>query len=552
MPETLRELSPAAGQLPDPDSLTDIGALVDAYYERKPDPAVVEQRVSFGTSGHRGSSFHTTFNEDHVLAISEAIVRYRQSRGVDGPLFIGRDTHGLSEPAFRTALEVLSARGVDVMIDADGGYTPTPVVSHQILAHNHDPGARRADGIVVTPSHNPPEDGGIKYNPPSGGPAPTDATAWIQDEANKLLQDGAEAIKRLPYEQALEAATTHRHDYVSAYVDDLETVIDIELIRGAGLRLGVDPLGGASLAYWQAIGERHRLQLEIVNDAIDPTFRFIPRDWDGKVRMDCSSPYAMSRLTELRDRFDVAFANDPDADRHGIVTPSAGLLNPNHYLAVCVAYLFGGDRAWSADVEVGKTVVSSSMIDRAASELDRRVVEVPVGFKWFVDGLLDGVLGFGGEESAGASFLRRDGTAWTTDKDGLIACLLAVEMTARRRIDPGEIYRAITDRLGAAEYRRVDVASTPAEKAALSRLSPDQVTADSLAGEPIQTVLSNAPGNGAPIGGVKVVAEHGWFAARPSGTEDVYKVYAESFLGEDHLERILADAQGVVQGALGT
>ena len=551
MPETLREVSPAAGHLPDPANLIDVGELRDAYYDRKPDPSVVEQRVAFGTSGHRGSSLQSTFNEDHVLAISEAIVRYRSAQGIDGPLFIGRDTHALSELAFRTALEVLCARGVEVMIDADGGYTPTPVISHQILAHNRARDRSHADGIVVTPSHNPPDDGGVKYNPPSGGPAPTDVTSWIEDEANRLLSDGPETIRRVPYEQALQAASTHRCDYVSAYVDDLPAVIDIDLIREAGIRLGADPLGGASVAYWQAIADRHRLELEIVNDMIDPTFRFIPCDWDGKVRMDCSSPYAMARLTELRDRFDVAFANDPDADRHGIVTPSAGLLNPNHFLSVCVGYLFGPDRAWAADVEVGKTVVSSSMIDRVASERERHVVEVPVGFKWFVDGLLAGRLGFGGEESAGASFLRRDGTVWTTDKDGLIACLLAAEMTARTGSDPGKIYRGITDRLGSAEYQRVDVATTPSEKAALARLSADQVAAESLAGEPIQAVLSTAPGNGAPIGGVKVVAEHGWFAARPSGTEDVYKVYAESFLGEEHLERILTDAQVVVQGALG-
>ncbi len=552
MSETLQELSPAAGLLPDQDSLIDVGKLLDAYYERVPDPAVVQQRVAFGTSGHRGSSLECTFNELHVLAITEAIFHHRTAQGIDGPLFIGRDTHALSEPAFRTTLEVLCRHGVEVMIDADGGYTPTPAISHQILAYNRAGGGRRADGIVLTPSHNPPEDGGLKYNPPSGGPASTEVTSAIEQEANRLLAAGPSGVRRMPYEQALEAPSTHRHDYVSAYVDDLPAVIDLELIRNAGLRLGADPLGGSSLAYWQAIAERHHLDLAVVNDLIDPTFRFVPRDWDGKVRMDCSSPYAMSRLTELRDRFDVAFANDPDADRHGIVTPSAGLLPPNHHLSACVAYLFGGNRAWAADVAVGKTVVSSSMIDRIAAELHRSVVEVPVGFKWFVDGLLAGKLGFGGEESAGASFLRHDGTTWTTDKDGLIACLLAAEMTARTGSDPGAIYARSADRLGAPEYRRVDVATTPEEKAALARLSADQLTADSLAGEPIQSVETNAPGNGAPIGGIKVIAEHGWFAARPSGTEDVYKVYAESFLGEEHLDQILGDAQVVVQDALGS
>ncbi len=436
------------------------------------------------------------------------------------------------------------------MIDADGGYTPTPVISHQILAHNGRRTGTRADGIVLTPSHNPPEDGGLKYNPPSGGPASTDVTKAIEAQANRLLAAGSGAITRVAYEQALGAASTHRHDYVSAYVDDLPAVIDLELIRTAGLRLGVDPLGGASLAYWQAIAERHRLDLVIVNDVIDPTFRFVPRDWDGKVRMDCSSPYAMGRLTELRDRFDVAFANDPDADRHGIVTRSAGLLNPNHYLSACVAYLFGGARDWGADVEVGKTVVSSSMIDRIATELRRRVVEVPVGFKWFVDGLLEGQLGFGGEESAGSSFLRLDGTAWTTDKDGLIACLLAAEMTARTGNDPGTVYRGITDRLGAPDYQRIDVAATAVQKAALARLTPDQVAADSLAGEPIQSVLSLAPGNGAAIGGVKVISASGWFAARPSGTESIYKIYAESLRGPEHLQQIFAEAQQIVGAAL--
>jgi phosphoglucomutase len=537
------------GELADPAGLVDVEALIAAYYERRPDPSVADQRVTFGTSGHRGSSLDSTFNESHVLAIAEAVWRYRSGQGIDGPLFMGRDTHALSGPAFRTALEVLAAHGVDVMIDADDGYTPTPVISHQIVAHNRRGGAPTADGIVVTPSHNPPEDGGFKYNPPSGGPAPGEVTGWIQREANGLLEGGLESIPRVPHEQAVGAPTSHRHDYVSAYVDDLDAVIDLDVIREAGLRLGVDPLGGASLAFWTAIAERHRLDLTIVNDAIDPTFRFVPVDWDGKIRMDCSSPYAMSRLTELRDRFDVAFGNDPDADRHGIVTRSEGLLNPNHHIAACVAYLFG-DRDWSPSVGVGKTVVTSSIVDRVAEDLGRRVVEVPVGFKWFADGLLAGELGLAGEESAGASFLRRDGTAWSTDKDGLIACLAAAEMTARRGTDPGQLYQGLAERLGAPEYRRLDVTATPEEKAALAALTPDDVAAAELAGEPIRDVLSAAPGNGAPIGGVKVAAENGWFAARPSGTEDVYKIYAESFLGPEHLERILDEARSIVQRAL--
>jgi phosphoglucomutase len=541
---------PLAGELPDPASLVDVGGLLDAYYDQRPDPSVAEQRVAFGTSGHRGTSLASTFNEAHVLAISEAVCRYRASQGIDGPLFLGRDTHALSEPAFRTTLEVLAEHGVDVFLDAADGYTPTPVISHQILTHNRERRSRRADGIVLTPSHNPPEDGGFKYNPPHGGPASTSVTSRIQDEANRLLKAGPEAVRRVPFEQAVRAPTSHRHDYVSAYVEDLPAVINLDAIRNARPRLAVDPLGGSSLAFWSAIAARYGLDLTIVNDTIDPTFRFVPLDWDGKIRMDCSSPYAMARLTELGSGFDIAFANDPDADRHGVVTPSAGLLNPNHHLAACVAYLFGGRREWAPSVGVGKTVVTSSIIDGVADELDRRLYEVPVGFKWFVDGLLDGTLGFGGEESAGASFLRLDGSTWTTDKDGLIACLLAAEMIAVGRTDPGELYRRLTERLGAPEYRRVDVAATAREKAALAALSPDQVSVAELAGEPIRDVLSTAPGNGAPIGGLKVVAEHGWFAARPSGTEDVYKLYAESFLGTEHLERILDEARSVVHSAL--
>ena len=539
-----------AGRLPEPSDLVDVDRLLSAYYEDQPDPSVDEQRVSFGTSGHRGSSLTRTFNEAHVLAISEAVCRYRHSQGIEGPLFLGRDTHGLSEPAFRTILGVLAAHGVAVMIDPDHAATPTPVISHAILTHNRGGGVGAADGIVVTPSHNPPEDGGFKYNPPHGGPAGTDATSWIAREANDLLDASLEGVRRVPFEEAVESPTVGRHDYISSYVGDLPAVVDLEAIRESGLRLGVDPLGGSSLAYWQAIAERYGLDLTLVNDELDPTFRFVPLDWDGKIRMDCSSPYAMARLTELKDRFDVAFANDPDADRHGIVTPGGGLLNPNHQLAACIAYLLGGNRDWPPSVGVGKTVVSSSIIDRVAGDLDRPLMEVPVGFKWFVQGVLDGSIGFCGEESAGASFLRRDGSAWTTDKDGLIPCLLAAEMKARTGTDPGEVYRGLTERFGAPVYRRVDVAATTDEKAALGRLSAEQVKSDQLAGEPVLEVLTTAPGNGEPIGGVKVIAENGWFAARPSGTEDVYKTYAESFLGEEHLECLLAEAEGIVQDAL--
>jgi phosphoglucomutase len=536
-------VSPNAGHVADAADLVDVARLIGAYYDEKPDPSNPAERVAFGTSGHRGTSFERTFTESHVLAISEAVCRYRESQGIDGPLFLGWDTHALSKPAAETIVSVLAARGVGVVVDAGDGFTPTPVISHAILTHNRGGGSGMADGIVVTPSHNPPTDGGYKYNPPHGGPADTDVTGWIQDEANKLLEAGVDSIARSS------SPGVGRRDYVSAYVDDLRSVIDLDAIRSAGVRIGVDPLGGASLAYWHAIAERHRLEIEIVNDKIDPTFRFVPRDWDGKTRMDCSSPYAMSGLIELRDRFDVAVANDPDADRHGIVTPSAGLLNPNHHLAVCVAYLFGIAREWGDDVGVGKTLVSSSIIDRVAADLGRRLYEVPVGFKWFVGGLLDGSLGFGGEESAGASFLRRDGGPWSTDKDGLIPCLLAAEMTAAGA-DPGERYRALADRFGHAAYKRVDVAASAEDKAILSKLSPDQVTADALAGEPITDILTKAPGNDAPIGGLKVVTENGWFAARPSGTEAVYKVYAESLQGEEHLERILAEAEGVVRDAL--
>jgi phosphoglucomutase len=535
-----------AGRLADPADLVDVDALIGAYFDERPDPAQDGQRVAFGTSGHRGTSTARTFNEAHVLAIAEAVWRYRAERGIDGPLFLGRDTHALSEPAARSIVEVLCAHGVEVRVDADDGFTPTPAISHAILTHNRGAGRGTADGIVVTPSHNPPQDGGVKYNPPHGGPADTDVTGWIQREANALLEGELRDVKRTQ-----DRSSVQRHDYVSAYVDDLPAVVDLAAIRASGLRLGVDPLGGASVAYWAAIAERHGLDLTITNDQVDPTFRFVPLDWDGKIRMDCSSPYAMAKLRELADRFDVAFANDPDADRHGIVTPGAGLLNPNHHLAVCIGYLFGGGRDWPDDTAVGKTLVSSAIIDRVAADLGRRVLEVPVGFKWFVDGLLDGSLGFGGEESAGASFLRRDGTPWSTDKDGLIPCLLAAEMTARGGEDPGARYGALTERFGRPSYRRTDVAASAEDKRVLAQLSADQVTGKELAGEPIRDVLTHAPGNDAAIGGVKVVADSAWFAARPSGTEDVYKVYAESFLGDEHLERVIAEAEELVAGALG-
>jgi phosphoglucomutase len=537
-----------AGRAPEPADLVDLDALLAAYHERRPDPADPAQRVAFGTSGHRGSSLKGTFNEAHVVAIAAATCAYREREGINGPLFLGRDTHALSEPAFRTLVEVLAGHGVHVVVDAADGFTPTPVISHAILTHNRGGASERGDGIVVTPSHNPPDDGGVKYNPPHGGPADTDVTGWIEREANALLERGLDDVPRVPFEEA----EVERRDYVTAYVDDLPAVIDLDAIRGAGLRLGVDPLGGASLAYWAAIAERHQLDLTIVDDTYDPTFRMVPLDHDGKIRMDCSSPYAMARLRDIADRFDVAFANDPDADRHGIVTPGAGLLNPNHHLAACVSYLFGGHRDWGSDTGIGKTLVSSTIIDRVAADLGRRLVEVPVGFKWFVDGLLEGTLGFGGEESAGASFLRRDGGPWSTDKDGLIPCLLAAEMKATTGRDPGEVYAELTERFGRSYYTRNDVAATQAEKDVLKQLSPDQVPSKELAGEPITDVLTRAPGNDAPIGGLKVVAEHGWFAARPSGTEDVYKVYAESLESEAHLERIVAEAQEIVKDALGS
>jgi phosphoglucomutase len=543
--------SPRAGRPADPSELVDVDALLRAYHEVRPDPAIAAQRVAFGTSGHRGSAFKGAFNEAHILATTEAICRYRKARGYDGPLFIGRDTHALSEPAFRTALEVLVANGVDVRVDAADGFTPTPVISHAILGANRGRPAGLADGIVVTPSHNPPEDGGFKYNPPNGGPADTDVTRAIQDEANRVLEatgrDGVDGIARVPYERARAQATDH--DYMGTYVDDLGDVVDVAAITASGLRLGVDPLGGAAVAYWGAIGERYGLDLTVTNDAVDPRFGFMTLDWDGRIRMDPSSPFAMARLVALRDRFDLALGNDADADRHGIVTPSGGLMNPNHFLAAAIAYLFGGGRGWGSDVAVGKTLVSSSMIDRVVADLGRRLVEVPVGFKWFVEGLVDGSIGFGGEESAGASFLRRGGGTWTTDKDGIIACLLAAELTARSGRNPAEAYGALTERFGSPAYRRIDAPATPEQKAALGRLAPEAVRAATLAGDPITAILTTAPGNGAPIGGLKVVTAEGWFAARPSGTENVTKLYAESFRGEDHLARILEEAQAVVAAA---
>ena len=530
--------------------LANIPRLVTAYYVERPDPAIPGQRVAFGTSGHRGSAFDVAFNEAHILAISESICRYRKQAKIDGPLFLGMDTHALSEPAFASAIEVLAANQIDVMMDRDRGYTPTPVVSHAILTYNRGRTSGLADGIVITPSHNPPEDGGVKYDPPHGGPADTHVTAWIEKEANALLAAGLQGVARMPFDQALTASTTHRYDYLGSYVGDLGTVVDMDAIRRAGLKVGVCPLGGAGVHYWGAINDRYGISAQVVNDAVDPTFRFMTVDWDGKIRMDCSSPYAMARLVSLQDRFDIAFGNDPDADRYGIVTRSSGLMNPNHALAVAIDFLFNRRSGWGKDAAVGKTVVSSSLIDRVAARLGRRLVEVPVGFKWFVDGLLDGSLGFGGEESAGASFLRMDGGVWTTDKDGIILGLHAAEMTARAGRDPGEQYDEITRDLGAPVYERIDVPATPEQRAILTRLSAQAIPVRKLAGEQVLATLTTAPGNGSPIGGVKVIAENGWFAVRPSGTEDVYKVYAESFRGQEHLRRIQEEARAIVAGVL--
>ena len=538
--------NPHAGQKATADMLTNIPRLVSAYYTNRPDPAVPEQRVAFGTSGHRGSSLDTAFNENHILAVTEALCRYRRAQGVDGPLYLGADTHALSDPALASALEVLAAHEVPVFIDQGNGYTPTPAISRAILSYNHGRSTGLADGIVITPSHNPPRDGGFKYNPPSGGPADTTATKWVENEANRLLEAGLDGVKRLPLKQALAASTTMRFDYVSAYVDALAEAIDFDAIRSAGLKLGVDPLGGAGVAYWPRIAEQYRLNLAVVNTEVDPTFRFMTLDWDGKIRMDCSSPYAMASLIALKDRFDVAFASDTDHDRHGIVTRTSGLLNPNHYLAVAIRYLFTNRAGWSANAGVGKTVVSSSMIDRVASSIGRRLDEVPVGFKWFVDGLLSGSLGFGGEESAGASFLKRDGTTWSTDKDGLLLGLLSAEMMAKEGHDPGESYRKLMAQFGEPFYERVDAPANPEQKVVLAKLSAAQVEASELAGEKIVQVLTEAPSNGAAIGGLKVVTANGWFAARPSGTENVYKIYAESFLGREHLKRIQEEATELI------
>jgi phosphoglucomutase len=539
-------INPMAGKPATDSMLLNVPKLVDAYYTERPDAAVPGQRVVFGTSGHRGSAFDRSFNEWHILAITQAICEYRKTNSIDGPLFLGIDTHALSKPAFSSAMEVLAANSVDVMISANSDYTPTPVISHAILTYNRNPKAGQADGIVITPSHNPPEDGGFKYNPPHGGPAEAAITGAIESRANALLETKLNEVKRMPFEKALLAPTTHRHDFIAAYVADLRNVVDMEAIRASGIRLGADPLGGAGVHYWRPIADRYRLNLTVVNDTVDPTFRFMTVDWDGRIRMDPSSPYAMRSLIGLKDKFDIAFACDTDHDRHGIVTKSAGLLPPNHYLSVCISYLFANRPQWRPGAAVGKTVVSSSMIDRVARKLDRAVYETPVGFKWFVNGLVKGALGFSGEESAGSSFLRMDGSVWTTDKDGIIAALLSAEITARLRRDPGEVYRALTSEFGDPVYDRIDAPATSQQKAILQKLSPDDIAATDLAGEPIQAILTKAPGDGNPIGGVKVIAEGGWFAARPSGTEEIYKIYAESFRGREHLQRIEEEAQEIV------
>jgi phosphoglucomutase len=546
----MANVNPQAGKAADASILVNVAKLVTEYFEERPDPAVAEQRVAFGTSGHRGSSFDKSFNEWHILAITQAICLYRKQQGINGPLFIGMDTHALSEPALAGAVEVLAANGVEIMIAERGEYTPTPVISHAILTYNRGRSAGLADGIVITPSHNPPEDGGFKYNPPHGGPAAGEITSWIEAKANELLGSVSDGVKRMPYERALRAATTHQRDFVKPYVDDLANVIDMEAIRGSGLKLGVDPLGGAGVHYWGPLAAQYGLDLTVVSDAVDPTFRFMTVDWDGRIRMDPSSPYAMQRLIGLKDRFDVAFGCDTDHDRHGVVTRSAGLLPPNHYLSVCVCYLFANRPEWRKDAAVGKTLVSSGMIDRVAAKLGRTLYETPVGFKWFVDGLLRGSLGFAGEESAGSTFLRRDGTVWTTDKDGIVAALLSAEITARTGRDPGEIYAGLTREMGDPVYDRIDAPATREQQAILAKLSPEDIEVGDLAGEKIRRILTKAPGDGSPIGGVKVVAESGWFAARPSGTEEIYKIYAESFQGREHLRRIQEEAQAMVGRAL--
>ena len=544
------KISSAAGKPADPSILVNVAKLITDYYELRPDPSDPRQRVVFGTSGHRGSARDVAFNEWHILAITQAICDYRGLQKIDGPLFLGMDTHALSEPALASALEVLAANDIEVMLSEGSAYTPTPAVSHSILRYNRDRDSGLADGIVITPSHNPPDDGGFKYDPPHGGPADSSVTSWIETKANEFLRSGLKGVKRVLFEQALHASTTHKHDFLSAYVEDLDSVVDMIAIRNAKIRLGVDPLGGAGIDYWPRIAEKYGLDLTIVNKAVDPTFRFMTVDWDGKIRMDPSSPYAMQRLIGLKDKFDSAFASDTDHDRHGIVTKTSGLLPPNHYLSVCVDYLFSNRKSWRENVVVGKTVVSSSMIDRVSARLQRTLYEVPVGFKWFVEGLLAGRLGFGGEESAGSSFLRRDGSVWTTDKDGIIPCLLSAEITARVGKDPGEIYRELTRDLGDPVYERIDAAATPEQKAALEKLSPADIRATEVAGEKIEQILTSAPGDGKPIGGIKVIAKNGWFAARPSGTEEIYKIYAESFLGQDHLRQIEEEAQTIVSDTL--
>jgi phosphoglucomutase len=560
MPDTLEKqsaasgpaISPLAGKPAPREMLVDVARLEREYFEGQPDVSDRNQLVAFGTSGHRGSPLHGTFTEAHILAITQAICDYRRGQGIDGPLYMGKDTHALSAPAQRTALEVLAANGVETIIQENDGVTPTPVISRAILVYNRGRKDHLADGIVITPSHNPPEDGGFKYNPPNGGPADTDVTGWVQNRANELLRAGNRDVKRIPFDKAIRAASTHQEDFVLPYVRDLKNVVDIDAIRGAHLKLGVDPLGGAARPYWEPINSIYGLDVTVVNPALDPTFSFMTVDHDGKIRMDCSSPYAMARLVSLKDQYQVAFANDPDSDRHGIVTPSAGLMNPNHYLAVAIQYLLTHRPKWRHDSAVGKTLVSSSMIDRVVNKLGRKLSEVPVGFKWFVPGLVDGSFCFGGEESAGASFLRRDGTVWTTDKDGPIMDLLAAEITARTGKDPGEHYRELTAEFGTPCYTRIDAQATPEQKAKLQKLSPDAVKESDLAGEPITAKLTRAPGNQASIGGLKVVAESGWFAARPSGTENIYKIYAESFQGESHLNAIVIEAQEMVNNALGS
>jgi phosphoglucomutase len=541
---------PLAGKPAPKDMLVDVQRMLAAYASERPDPANPLERVAFGTSGHRGSSFKRSFNEAHILAIVQATCEHRASQGIGGPLFLGKDTHGLSDPAQRTAIEVLAANGVDVLVAVGDSPTPTPVISHAILTHNRGRTTRQADGIVITPSHNPPEDGGIKYNPPNGGPADTSVTGWIERRANELLAAGNAGVRRVPYEQGIRAATTREYDFVTPYVADLGSVVDLAAVKRAGLRLGADPMGGSNVLYWGPIARAYGLAIQVVNPIVDPTFRFMTLDHDGKIRMDCSSPYAMASLVSLKDRFDLAFGNDADSDRHGIVTPTAGLMNPNHYLAVAIDWLFRTRTGWPATAAVGKTLVSSGLIDRVAKRLGRRLVEVPVGFKWFVDGLLDGAIGFGGEESAGASFLRRDGTVWSTDKDGIIMDLLAAEIRAVSGKDPSQHYEELARDLGRPVYTRIDAPASPPEKAALKKLSPEAVRASQLAGEPILAKLTRAPGNGEEVGGLKVVAENGWFAARPSGTEDVYKIYAESFRDAQHLERIVAEAKAIVSEAL--